>query len=435
MFRYYFALALRSFRRGKVLTALMVLAIALGIGTSMTTSTVFYVLSGDPLPGKSNRLYYPQLDAESMIGYTPGQEPNDQLTRFDGESLLASGRADRQALMTGGRVAIEPESADIKPFYANTRYTSADFFPMFDVPFRFGRAWSAPEDENRARVVVISRELNERLFGGGDSTGRRLRVDQNDFRIIGVLDEWRPHVRFYDLSVDIFHFGRLEDVFIPFSTSRDLGLSRSGSVTCWGTSAPDVTALNAPCVWTQLWVQIDSPQEAEEYRAFLENYSEQQRAAGRFERPTNVRLLNLGQWLDQNQIVPSDVRLQAWLAFGFLAVCLVNTIGLLLAKFMSRSGEIGVRRALGAARRAIFAQLLVEAGVVGLVGGLLGLGLAALGLWAVRLQPVSYAQLAELDGVMLAATLALALISSLLAGTLPAWRACRITPAIQLKSQ
>ena len=56
MFGYYFDLALRSFRRNRILTALMVLAIALGIGASMTTMTVFHVLSGDPLPGKSGSM-------------------------------------------------------------------------------------------------------------------------------------------------------------------------------------------------------------------------------------------------------------------------------------------------------------------------------------------------------------------------------------------
>ena len=108
------------------------------------------------------------------------------------------------------------------------------------------------------------------------------------------------------------------------------------------------------------------------------------------------------EWLDYNKVVPSDVRLQVWLAFGFLLVCLVNTVGLLLAKFLRRAVEIGVRRALGASRRAIFAQCLIEAGAVGLAGGILGLGLAWLGLWAVRQQPASYAELAQLDLAMLA---------------------------------
>ena len=140
-------------------------------------------------------------------------------------------------------------------------------------------------------------------------------------------------------------------------------------------------------------------------------------------------------WLAYRDVVPGDVRLQMWLAFGFLLVCLLNTIGLLLAKFLRRSGEYGVRRALGASRRAIFIQCLVEAGLIGLAGGVLGLLLAWLGLWLVRQQPDDYAQIAQLDGAMLAATFAFALVASLVAGLLPAWRACRIAPAIQLKTQ
>src|SRR3546814_1674404 len=57
MFAYYLNLALRSFRRNKALTVLMVLAIALGIGASMTTLTVFHVLSGDPVPTRSGALF------------------------------------------------------------------------------------------------------------------------------------------------------------------------------------------------------------------------------------------------------------------------------------------------------------------------------------------------------------------------------------------
>jgi len=132
--------------------------------------------------------------------------------------------------------------------------------------------------------------------------------------------------------------------------------------------------------------------------------------------------------------VPNDARLQTWVALGFLLVCLLNTIGLLLTKFLRRSPEIGVRRALGASKRSIFTQLLIEAGMIGIAGGLLGLLLAWLGLWAVRHQPTSYAELAHLDLPMLAGTFGLAVVSSLLAGLLPAWRGCQVTPALQLKS-
>ena len=68
-------------------------------------------------------------------------------------------------------------------------------------------------------------------------------------------------------------------------------------------------------------------------------------------------------------------------------------------------------------------------------GGTLGIALALLGLWAVRQQPTDYAALASIDGTMLFAAIGLSLAASLVAGLLPAWRACQIAPAIQLKSQ
>jgi putative ABC transport system permease protein len=437
MFGYYLQMALHSFRRNRVLTALMVLAIALGIGAAMTTITVFYVLSGDPLPGRSQHIHYVQLDPESINGYEPGGEPNQQMSRFDAESLLREARGDRQAMMAGLGLAIEPSREGLAPFGVEARQTTADFFPMFDVPFAYGGAWQAEDDAGRARVAVISSALNDRLFGGGNSVGSTIRMNQTDFSIVGVLGDWRPVPRFYDLSNS--RFGQVEQAFIPFATARDMRLGHDGNMNCWGDTAgggdEGQYALNAACVWIQYWVELDSPEKVGAYRQYLVNYSEQQRAAGRFERPTNVGLRDVMEWLEVNNVVPSDVRLQAWLALGFLVVCLLNTVGLLLAKFMRRSGEIGVRRALGASRRAVFAQYLVEAGVVGITGGVLGLGLALLGLWAVRQQPARYSELAHLDATMLAATLALALFASLLAGVLPAWRACQVAPAIQLKSQ
>ena len=358
------------------------------------------------------------------------------MSRFDAEKMLRDKRGDRQAMMSGGGLAIEPDKQGLTPFTITSRYTSADFFPMFEVPFKYGRAWTGQDDEARARVVVISKQLNEKLFGGADSVGKSLRMNQVEFRIIGVLDSWRPTPRFYDMTSD--RYGDLEQAFVPFSTSRALKLGTSGNMNCWGdTNNEDEgpQALNAPCAWIQYWVELDSPDKVEAYRQYLINYSDQQRAAGRFERPTNTRLRSVMEWMDYRKVVPADVRLQTWLAFGFLAVCLLNTVGLLLAKFLRRSGEIGVRRALGASRGEIFMQCLIEAGTVGLAGGILGLGLALVGLWAVRQQPASYAELAHLNPAMLLMTFVLAIAASLLAGLLPAWRAMQVTPAIQLKSQ
>lgn len=431
MLSYYVELALRSLARNKVLTALMVLAIALGIGASMTTLTVLHVLSGDPLPDRSRTLYAPQLDPRDMSNYRPHGEPPDQVTWIDGMNLLRAKRAEHQALMTGGSVAIQPMQSALKPFYESARYTTADFFPMFGVPFRYGHAWGASEDAAGATVAVISGKLNDKLFGGRDSRGKMLRVDGHALRIIGVLGDWRPNPHFYDLHVK--NYGSDEGIYVPLSTSQNLHLAHLGGSDCWGNGGADATPV-APCVWLQFWVQLDTPRQVAAYRQFLILYSEEQKSLGRFQRPPNVRLRNLVQWLDYEQVIPGDIRMQTWMALGFLLVCLVNTMSLMLAKFLRRSAELGVRRALGASRRALFIQLLVESGVVGLAGGLGGLFMAFLGLWLVRRQPTDYASLAHLDGAMLLLTFVLAVGASLLAGALPAWRACRVPPGLQMKN-
>ena len=220
MFQYYLDLALRSLRRNKALTALMVFAVALGIGASMTTLTVFHVLSGDPIPGSSGTLFYPQLDPQDKDGYEPGKEPPDQVTWIDGMNLLKAHRGTRQALMTGGAVPVQPAQSGLDPFFSDARYTTADFFAMFKAPFLYGHGWNAADDDAKARVVVITRELNDKLFGGKDSTGQTLRMDDVAFRIVGVLDSWRPTPHFYDLNTGSYSSN--EGVFVPLTTATDL---------------------------------------------------------------------------------------------------------------------------------------------------------------------------------------------------------------------
>jgi putative ABC transport system permease protein len=434
MLGYYGALALRSLRKNLALTALMILAIAFGVGASMTMLTVLRVLAADPLPGASQDVYYVQLDPRRAEGYRPGDEPADLMTRYDGEALLRARRADRQALMSGGRAAIDagPEGrAGLDPFFVEARWTSADFFPMFRVPFVAGGPWSADDDAGDARVVVITRELADRLFGSINVVGKTVTVDNTALRVVGVLGEWRPAPRFYDLRTA--RYGQPEQIYAPFSTSRALKLRTSGTMSCWD-EYTDQHGVDAPCIWAQLWVELDSAEKADGYEQFLLRYAQDALAAGRYHRPPNVRLRNVMDHLAFREVVPSDVRLQTWIALAFLLVCLINTVGLLLTKFLRRAPEIGVRRALGASKRSIFIQLLVEAGAIGLVGGAVGLGLAWLGLAAVRAQPTDYASLASLDLPMTFATFALSVVASLLAGLLPAWRGCHVTPALQLKS-
>ncbi len=436
MFLYYLDLALRSFRSARGLTALMVITIAMGIGASMTTLTTFRALSGDPMPGHSADVLRVQLDVGPKASRHPGQQIDTQLPRLDAETLLKEGRGVRQAMMVGGVMSVEPAAdapGGLRPFDAGSRYTSADFFDLFRVPFLYGHGWTAADDDAHAPVVVLSKAFNEKLFGGANSVGRTVRAGGSDLRVIGVLDDWQPEPHFYDIHVGLYR--KLESLFIPFQTAMERNLGTEGSVTCWGDNATlDTHALNAPCSWVQYWVELDTPASRAAYLDYLTRYSAQQHATGRFQREPNPRLRDVMAFLSAEHVVPDDVRLQLWLAFGFLAVCLVNTVGLLLAKCLRRSSEIGVRRALGAPRRQIFGQFLVEAGAIGLAGGTLGLAFAALGVWGVRHGTAYFGQFVSLDGTMLLTTFALSLAASVLAGLLPAWKACQVTPASQLKS-
>lgn len=439
MFAYYLKLALRSLRRHPVLTALMVLSIAVGIGAAMTTLTVMHLLSGDPLPGRSQHIFYPQVDALSTD--RARRDPPDMLDYTSAMDLWRAQRADRQALVNDSRIKLQAPDTGHPSLMTTMLSTHADFFPMFAVPFAFGGAWTAEDDERHARVAVISADLNEKLFGGDNSVGRTLRIRDAEVRIVGVLAPWRPSPQFHSLAGGNFSQGDTasfydtpEDVMVPFQTGLEINDGHFTQFTCNALPATPGSLRNTDCVWLQLWVELDGQAKVVDYRRFVTDYAAQQKALGRMPFPENARLLSLMEWLDYNRVVPRDVRLQSWLALAFLLVCLFNTVGLLLAKFMRRGGEIGVRRALGASRRSIFAQCLTEAGLTGVIGGAFGLLLTLLGLWAVRRQPVEYADLIHLDMPMFVATFALALAASGIAGLFPALRASRIAPAMQLKT-
>jgi len=436
MFGYYLDLAVRSLKRTPILTGLMVLAIGLGIGASMTMVTVLHVMTDDPLPGRSAQLFTPHLDPLPLDHKRHGDSPDasDNLTWPDAMALLKAHRAVRQAAMAGGSLLVRPARTGLRPFDVDGRYATADFFAMFGVPFEHGQGWSAVDDEARAHVVVLSATLDRKLFGGADGIGQTVRLGDHDFRVIGVTADWSPTPMFY-ADPGAQHYSDADQLFLPLSVAVDLKLQTNGNRSSWVKGVDHSVMSSDGMTWLQFWVQLDTPAQVTAYRQYLVDYSAQQKALGRFQRPpTNANLYSLMGWLAHENLVPNDVRLQLWLALGFLFVCLLNIVALLLAKFLRRSGEISVRRALGAKRLDIFVQLGIESALIGAAGGVLGLAIAQLGLWSIRQRPDDYARLAQMDVSMLLGTLALAVVASLLAGLLPAWRACHVPPALQLKT-
>ncbi|WMS89085.1 ABC transporter permease [Pleionea litopenaei] len=437
MFKYYLKLALLSIKRTPILTLLMVSAIGVGIGASMTTITVNYAMSGNPIPEKSDQLFAIQLD--TWDPNDPFREPNlppDQLTYLDATALMRSAPAEKQTAMTKVYGVIEPEGEDTLPIEATGRAAFGDFFSMFKTPFLFGGAWNRDVDNNEQMVTVLSREMNDKVFGGENSVGKYVTIGGQSYQVVGVLDDFSPVPKYYDVTNGPFNDP--EDYYIPFNLVASQQLDRSGNTNCWKPNSEEGWQgfLNSECVWIQFWAELPTKADQENYLSFLNDYAKQQKELGRFPRPLNNKINNVMEWLEQQEVVSENAQVVMWLSVMFLVVCLLNTIGILLTKFSTKAAEIGLRRALGASKSALFIQHLFESAMVGFAGGLLGLALAFGGLQGVHaLFGDDFDQLVQLDFVMVTSAIVLAIISALLAGIYPTWRACNIQPAVQLKTQ
>lgn len=447
MTSYYVRLAILSFKRNPGLTALMVLAIGLGIAVCVITLTMYRAMAGNPLWYKDDRLYAVTFDAWDPEQAYYDEEPElihlppPQLTYRDLTALYESDIPERKTKMYTPYGVLTAADGDAKPQQGHVRATTKDFFAMFDAPFLYGGAWSDAADRGPEPVIVLSKKSNGELFGGKNSVGRTVRFNDREFRVIGVIDDWLMLPRVYDLNTG--PLADPNDGYVPFLWGEALELPNAGNTNCWKPEPIEGFRqfLGSECVWTQLWVELPDQAARERMQAFIDNYARQQKGAGRYARPLNNRLTPPSQWLVDNQVVGSDNRLLVGIAFAFLAVCLINTVGLLLAKFLNGAAITGVRRALGASRRHVFLQLLTEVGVVAAAGALCGLVLGALGLWGLRtlytdpLRAGGYQALAHVDATSFVAALVLAVVAALAAGLYPAWRIGRLPPASYLKSQ
>jgi putative ABC transport system permease protein len=432
MFSYYLALGIRSLSNQRLITGWMILLIALGVAGTVSTFSLLRAVSSNPFAAKAHRLFTPQIDnhGPDYVKTSGGIDP--VLTLRDVQALRAHDGAHLQAAIYSINLSLVPTDTTIDPLEADGYAVTVDYFRMLDVPFRFGAAWSKTAEDDGSNEVVIGDALNKKVFRGANSVGREITLDGHVYRISGVLAPWNPLPRFYAAS-DGKAFDRdAPQLFLPFRLALNLRIPTAGG--SYGESFP-AWDMRSEISFISYWVELPDSAAAAQYRNYLHAYADEQRAAGRFHWPANVVLRDQEEWLDYQHVVPPETRISFVVALGLLVVCAVNTVGLLLARFMRRSSDIGVRRALGSSRSEILFQYLTEAAVIGLAGGLLGAALTVCFVSSLGLVfPAEVARLAHATLATLLLSPIIALCMVLLAAVYPILRACRIEPGWQLKS-
>lgn len=434
---YYLQLAWRRCRQNLPMVGLLVLTLAVGIAACMTALAVFRALAGEPIPGISAQLYVATMDAREVADPdNPAYKSADSYLRLsDARALVDAPLAGRRAALAQS-VAELSNAEDTRHEQASGQLVYGPLLQMFGMAFRQGRPWTAQEQAAQAPVVVIDTALAQSLFGEASALGRSVAFNHHLFRVIGVIAPWKPRINFYDLERNQGSaLGQEQQFFMPAEAALAAGLGpfTSGECPKGGAIISFQSAQVDACRWIEVWAESPDAASRQATAQWLDHYAQAQHAAGRFAYPPQARLYSSAEWMVLHKVVPNDVQLNLLLAFGFLLLCLVNVAGLLAARFLRRQADVSIRRALGASQRSVFAQHLVETLLLALLGGVLALPLTWLGLWIVRMQPVSYAAAAAFQWTTFGWLLGVSLLVGVLVGLLPAWRICRQPPALQIK--
>ncbi|KZN44464.1 ABC transporter permease [Pseudoalteromonas luteoviolacea] len=438
---YYTKLAMLSLWKTRYMSLLAIIIIAVGIAATMTTYTINYMMTKDPIPSKSDSLFLVRINNWSpdvIYGNEDEEHAPIYMAVQDAVNLIRHDKAQAQIPIAGFKDMLKlptQDAVDAKMTFV--RSSTRDFFSSFDVPFLYGSPWPQGSDKSGEQVAVISKKLNDQLFAGKNSVGQVVELGGHQLTVVGVLDDWSILPRFYGESTRAFKGPR--DVFVPFQTQLNLELWSPNvqAFECW--KEADNASVEAfwasECIWVYFWVELHNELEKDAYMDFLESYVEQQKALGRFQRPMLNELQSPAEYLKEREAYSSDSEIAVWLAICFFALCLLNAMSIIMTKFQSKAGEVALRRAVGASSVDLIQQYMIETGIIGLFGGLFGLLLSQV---CLMLSSQLYTHLSKdimaMSAQLMVVTVLLSIVSSLIFGLFPIVKAIRVQPATQLKS-
>jgi predicted permease len=391
--------ALRQLRKSPGFTLTALLTLALGTGVTAAVFSVIYAVMIQPLPyDHPESIVVPQTYSPS--GYTqPASNPEYLDWRKQNHSFSPL------AGLSGGKLSLDGPSG---PTSLHVTQGTDNFFDVFGVSPILGRTFAPGEDQpGKNDVVVLSYEVWQQSFGGrGDVLGKAVKLDGKPYSIIGVMPAgFRVPINLRDGVYTPLH---MTD---EARTSRGLHWLRT-----IGRLKPGVSSEQAEADMAAVMANLG--------KAYPDT------AKGR-----RMDLLSLSEATVGKTQGPLYVLLCAVLAV--LAIACVNLAGLLLARGVKREREVALRSAIGATRGRLVRQMLTESVVLAGAGAALGTALAFGLLHAIRvllISALSRGADVRLSLPVLLATIATAVVTSVLAGSIPAFRLSRIAPSLSLKA-